>query len=187
MLDKDVLDLLEVAPASLRNEANFGARLIRRLDPAASRVPNSNTLLPLCWPPAAHALSKKGKPLLGKIRRLIVGNSHRNTGAWPQKSILYATDPVWGDYFDKILANEDLFPEDWFDRGRIRQSWRALLNGDRELAGDIEKLVQFGVMTGQLRSGLKSVLGEITLPPPPLAGGLDGKRTPSAVAASSRY
>jgi hypothetical protein len=153
MLDKDVLDLLEIAPASLRNGANFGALLIRRLHPAASRVPNSNSLLPLCWPPAAHALSKKCRPLLGKMRRLIAGDTYRTTTAWQKKAPLYATDPVWRNYFDKILSNDDLFPADLFDRGRVRQSWHAFLNGDHGIAPDIEKLVQFGVMTGYTHSG----------------------------------
>jgi len=162
MLDKDVLDLLEIAPASLRNGANFGALLIRRLDPAASRVPNSNSLLPLCWPPAAHAFSKKCKPLLGGMRRLILGDSYRTTGAWPNKSALYATDPFWRNFFNEVLSNDDLFPEDLFDRSQVRQSWRALLSGDRDLATDVEKLVQFGVLTGQTRSELRSVLERFT-------------------------
>jgi hypothetical protein len=162
MLDKEVLGFLEIAPSSLRNGANFGALLIRRLHPAASRVPNSNSLLPMSWPPITHAFSKKCKPLLGMMRRLILGDSHRTTGAWPKKSALYASDPVWRNYFDKILSQDDLFRTELFDRTRVRQSWRALLNGDRTCAGDIEKLVQFGIMTGQTRLGLGSVLEEPT-------------------------
>jgi hypothetical protein len=167
MLDKDVLDLLEIAPGSLRNSANFGALLIRRLNPPASRVPNSNSLLPLCWPPVTHSLSKKCKPLLGKLRRLMLGDSHLTTGAWPEKSALYARDPVWRDYFDKILSNGEMFPEEFFDPDQVRQSWRELLNGNRDNASDIEKLVQLGVMTGYTRSGLACVLGSVILPPGP--------------------
>lgn len=160
MLDKDVLDLLEIAPSALRNGANFGALVIRQLDPAASRVPNSNSLLPMCWPSSAHTLSKNCKPLLGTIRRLILGRSHRTTGAWPEKSVLYATDPVWRNYFDTILSNTELFPAALFDRDQVRQSWRAFLNGDRRLASDIEKLINFGLMTLHRRCALSDVFPE---------------------------
>ena len=163
MLDKDVLEILEVAPSSLRNGANFGALLIRRMNAAAGRVPNSNSLVPMHWPPTAHTLSKKCKPLLGRMRRMILGDSHRTTGAWPEKSALYATDPVWRNYFDEILRDGDLFPADLFDRARVRESWCALLNGDRAVAGDIEKLVQFGIVTRHTRSGAKGVLEEQSL------------------------
>ena len=99
--------------------------------------------------------------MLGGMRRLILGDSHRTTGAWPEKSALYTTDSAWGHYIDKVLSNDDLFPADLFDHRQIRQTWRALLDGDRDRAGDIEKLVQFGVMTGQIRSGLKCILEQL--------------------------
>jgi hypothetical protein len=153
MLDKDVLDLLESAPSSLRNSANLGALIIRRLNSAASKVPNSNSLLPLCWPPTAHKLSKKCKPHLGRIRRFLLGRSHRTTGAWPEKSALYGTDPVWRDYIEKLLSNTDLFPAHLFDHQQILDSWRALLSGDSTVASDLDKLINFGVMTELTRFG----------------------------------
>ena len=162
MLDKDALELLEMAPSGLRNGANFGALLIRRLHRGASRVPNSNSLLPLCYPPFAHALSKKCKPWLGRMRRLMVGDSYRTTGAWSEKSALYITDPVWRNYFDRILNDGDLFPADLFDRDRLRDCWRTFLNGDRSNASDIEKLVQFGVMAEHVGRGLRCVAEEPT-------------------------
>jgi hypothetical protein len=154
MFDKDLLDVLEIAPAALRNGANFGALLVRRLSPAAAKVVNSNSLLPLCWPPAMHTLSRRCKPTMGKLRRMIVRDSHCTTGAWPDKSFLYVCDPAWHRCFDGILGDGDLFPRQLFDYDRVRESWNALLNGDRGFAPDIEKLVQFGIMQKQTDSGL---------------------------------
>jgi hypothetical protein len=164
ILDKDVLNLLEIIPGPLRNDANFSALMIRRLCPAASRIPNSNSLLPLCWPPVAHAFTKKCRSLLGRVRRTIFGHTYRNLGSWQEKAVLYATDPLWRNYFDKILCNDDLFPADLFVRGQVRQSWQAFLNGDRDRASDIEKLVQFGVMTGYTRLGWGCAFEEPKLP-----------------------
>ena len=131
----------------LRNGANFGARLIRKLDPAAGRALNSNSLLPLCWPPLAHKFSKKCKPVLGKVRRLVTGNTHQTTGAWPDKAALYGADPAWHDYVEKVLEGDRLFAEELFDRTRVHECWNALKNGDREVADDIEKLLQLGILT----------------------------------------
>jgi len=146
MFDQDVHSLLEILPSHIRNGANFGARLIRKLDPAASRVLNSNSLLPLCWPPAAHRLSKKCKPVLGKVRRFVMGNTHRTTGAWPEKTALYGTDRLWRDYVEQAIESDHLFGETLFDRDRVRQCWRALAEGAREGAPDLEKLLQLGAL-----------------------------------------
>ena len=160
MLDKDVLDLLESAPSSIRNGANLGALIIRRLNPGASKVPNSNSLLPLCWPPTAHKLSKKCKPHFGRIRRFLLGRSHRTTGAWPEKSALYGTDPVWRDYIEKLLSNADLFPAHLFDHQQILHSWHALQGGDSTVASDLDKLINFGVMTALTRCGHDPIQSE---------------------------
>jgi hypothetical protein len=102
----------------------------------------------------AHKLSKKCKPLLGKARRLVLGDSHRTTGAWPEKAALYVADPLWREQFDGILGREDLFPADLFDRDQVRRCWRDLLAGQRECAGDVEKLVQFALLSkSQIETG----------------------------------
>lgn len=147
MFDKDVHDLLETFPSRVRNGANFGARLISRLDPRAGRALNSNSLLPMSWPPVMHKLSKKCKPVLGKVRRFAFGSTHRTTGAWPEKAALYVSDPLWRDYIEKTLEGDALFVDGFFDRDRVRQCWSALVNGDREVAGDIEKLLQLGLLS----------------------------------------
>ena len=126
--------------------ANFGARLIRKLDPAASRALNSNSFLPLCWPPKAHQFSKKCKPVLGKVRRFVLGNTHRTTGAWPEKAALYGGDSVWRNYVENVLGSDQSFVETLFDRDRVNECWHALRDGDREVAPDIEKLLQLGLL-----------------------------------------
>jgi hypothetical protein len=146
MFDPDVHSLLERLPARLRNGANLGARLIRKLDAPASRVANSNSLLPMCWPPMAHKFSKKCKPVLGRMRRLLLGRTHRTTGAWPEKSALYGTDPEWREFIGEVIEGEKSWGE-MLDRDRVRECWQAVLNGSRELAPDLEKVIQLGMLS----------------------------------------
>jgi hypothetical protein len=160
MFDLDLHELLETMPSRFREGVNLGALLVKRLAPRAARVVNSNSLLPICWPPAVHNLSKRCKPMLGKARRLILGNSHRTTGAWPEKVALYATNQAWRSCFEGILGEGGLFPEDLFDLGRVRHCWQSLLAGQRECAGDVEKLVQFGLLS-RFRRGMNSPVEEI--------------------------
>ena len=146
MFDPDVHSLLEVLPSRIRNGANFGAQLVRRLDRPASRVPNSNSMLPLCWPPQAHRLSRKCKPILGKVRRLIMGRNHRTTGAWPEKAELYANDTLWSEYIEKVINGDRTFAGEWLDRKRIAECWSSFKRGDREVAEDIERLIQLALL-----------------------------------------
>jgi hypothetical protein len=158
MFDRDLHELLEILPSDVRDGRNLGALLVRRLAPRAAKVVNSNTLLPLCWPAAAHRFTKKCKPFFGRARRLVLGDSHRTTGSWTEKAALYAIDPGWRKCFDTLFGMDDLFPEDLFDRTRVRQCWSALVNGDRGVAGDVEKLAQLGILNWMRRRGSASVL-----------------------------
>ena len=146
MFDKDIQEVLEIMPARIREECNLGAQLVKRFAPRAGRVLNSNSLLPICWPLAAHKFSKKCKPILGGARRFVFGASHRTTGAWPDKATLCAMDLHWRSCVDSILGDGDLFPSNLFDYSRVRASWDAFKNGDRQRAQEVEKLLQLGIL-----------------------------------------
>jgi hypothetical protein len=147
MFDNEVHDVLQVLPSWVRQEANFGVRLISRLNGLAAWVPNSNSLLPARFPPAAHSLAKKCKPLLGRGRRLILGSSHRTTGSWPKAAVLYAHDAEWRETFDGLLTgSNDLFDE-YFDREAIRRCWTDFLEGDVRRASDVEQLVDLALLS----------------------------------------
>jgi hypothetical protein len=163
MFDRDVYEMLQWLPSDLRHNKNFGARLIHRLRPLAAWIPNSNTLLPLCLPPAAHELNRRVKPLLGKIRRKLVGGSHRTTGAWPNHAFLYVTDAAWRKTFEAVFADLDLFDGEIFDRDAIQQSWQAFLKGDHWRVADVEKLLQLGLTTKLLRSDSASFVRDCAL------------------------
>jgi hypothetical protein len=146
MFDRDVHELLEVLPSRIRNGANFGALLIKKLNRRAAWVPSSNTLLPLFWPPAAHRFAKSCRPVLGKARRLLRGASYKTSGAWHIKSALYATDPEWRCYCEEILCDPQLFNGQIFSPGAVAASWRAFLAGETWRAADLEKLLHLGTM-----------------------------------------
>ena len=153
MFDNEMHDVLQVLPSRIRQEANFGVRLISKLNRLAGWVPNSNSLLPACFPPAAHRLAKQCKPLFGRARRLILGSSHRTTGSWPKTAVLYAQDAEWRRTFDSLLCeSNDLFDE-FFDREAVRRCWADFLNGDVRRAGDVEQLVDLALL-GRMQTGL---------------------------------
>jgi hypothetical protein len=153
MFDPDVYELLQWLPSSVRHSNNFGARLIHRLQPLAAWMPNSNTLLPLCLPPEVHRLSGRVRPLLGKLRRKLISDSHRTTTSWQKSAVLYVTDPVWRQSFANVLADGDLFDDELFDRDAIRCCWQAFVDGEHRRAADVEKLVQLGLTRRLLQSG----------------------------------
>jgi hypothetical protein len=153
MFDPDIHELLQWLPSSLRHSKNFGARLIHRLQPLVAWMPNSNTLLPLCLPPEAHRLSERMRPLLGKLRRKLISNSHRTTTSWQKYAVLYVTDPAWRKNFESVLTDGDLFDYELFDMDAIRHCWQAFVDGEHRRAADVEKLAQLGLTRRLLQSG----------------------------------
>jgi len=156
MFDRDVLQLLELLPSKIRDGNNLGASVIKRLQPLAALVMNSNSLLPMLLPPILHKVTKRIKPIFGKLRRILLGNSHRTTGSWPKHSALYASDPKWRGCFDRTIESDDLFNGEIFDVNAIRQSWKDLVNGHNKTSSDIEKLVQLGLSSKMICNGATS-------------------------------
>jgi hypothetical protein len=158
MFDPGVHELLERLPARMRNNMNLGARLIHRLQPLAGWVPNANSLLPMCWPSAAHKMSRRIKPVFGRLRRALLGDTYRTTGSWPKRSALYLGDAAWRCRFEDTLKNGDGFDEELFDRDAILRCWQAFVGGDHRRAGDVEKLAQLGLMRNLVQSGAAAFL-----------------------------
>jgi len=146
MLDPQVHELLERLPVSMRDNAGFGARLVRKLWPAAAQVVNVNSLLPLRFPPYMHSLAKQMRPLMGRLRRKFFDDSYKTTGSWPLLPLLYAENPLWHRRFEEILFDEDLFASDVFDRRAIQNCWKAFCDGDISRHNDIERLVEIGIL-----------------------------------------
>ncbi|MBI4937977.1 MAG: hypothetical protein HY846_07135 [Nitrosomonadales bacterium] len=159
MLDSDVHELFEKLPSRFRNEMNLGALLIQKLHPSAAWVMNSNSLLPMVFPPSAHKLARRIKPVLGKLRRSLFSNTYRTTGSWPMHSMLYSTNPEWRRSFEDTLGQADLFDPELFDRDAIRRCWQAFLLGEGDRAGDVEKLVQLGILSRMLDAGTSNLAG----------------------------
>ncbi len=159
MFDQGVHCLLETMPAEVRT-ANLGARVIRCLAPPAARVPNSNTLLPLCWPSRLHSLSRKIKPYLGKLRRRLIGDTHYTTGSWPKLPVLYLTQDAFRHHFQRTLNSGILFDCNMFDPDAVRRSWSAFLDGDLQRAPDVEKLAQLGQTKELLDLGAERYLNQ---------------------------
>jgi len=149
MFDPDVQSLLERLPSTMRDGRNLGAQVIKRLCPRAAWVVNSNSLVPMFWPPVLHKTAKQVKPWLGKARRAIQGRTHRTTGSWQERAPLYCADPQWRALVESVLERLDRFDGDLFDRDRVRGVCQSLLEGDLSTAGMFEKLVQLE-MLGEL-------------------------------------
>jgi len=153
MFDRDVHQLLENLPSNMRDGNNLGACVINHLQPKAAWVVNSNSLLPMIWPQNVHNMSKRIKPILGSMRRFLISNTYRTTGSWPENSKLYASDPQWRQYFERIFAEGDLFDPEIFNIDAIRGCWESLADGNAGRANDIEKLVHLALSTKLLRDG----------------------------------
>ena len=153
MFDRDVHELLEVMPSRVRNGNNLGARVISRLQQKAAWVMNSNSLLPMIWPSGFHKASKRIKPVLGHVRRAVMGRSHLTTGSWPEHSVLYVSDPLWRQCFEKIFENEDLFDSELFDIKAIHRCWEEFKNGHVNRSSDVERLFQIGMLSKLLEMG----------------------------------
>jgi hypothetical protein len=160
MFDRDVHRLLETMPAGMRDGNNLGDSVIYRLQPMAAWAINANSMLPMIFPPVFHKMTRRVKPVLGKVRRFLIGNSHRTTGSWPEHSALYSSDPRWRKCFDDILGREELFDEGIFDIGAIRKCREDFADGRICRQGDIEKLMQLGLTTRLMRDGATRFMQE---------------------------
>jgi hypothetical protein len=149
MSDPGVQELLETMPAAIRDNACFGARLVKTLWPPAARVVNANTLLPLATPYAAQEFARRVRPILGKFRRMLFEDSHKSTESWPHLPMLFSQDAKWRSCIEGVLLNNELFPHDVFDRKAIEQAWESFLGGEMGRHADIEKLLQLGILNAQ--------------------------------------
>jgi len=156
MFDKDLHELLTTMPSHIRNNSGLGSKIIRELNPYLSMIPNSNTLMPLIFPEAAHLMSKKIKPLLGKLRRHFLDNDHKTTGSWSHLPLLYHTHPAWKDYINNVIMDEStLLPLEIFDRTAVVSCWRKYCNGEISLHADIERILNFYIINKYLKNHQK--------------------------------
>ncbi len=146
MFDWRLHELLQRLPSSMRDRAGLGAQLVKRLHPAAARVVNANSLLPITLPYAIHALSKAARPRVGKLKRRLLGGSHRTTASWPHLALIYASDTVWRQSIEDVLLDPGLFPREVFDGDVIARRWNEFRQGRLQDYQDLEKLLGIGVL-----------------------------------------
>jgi hypothetical protein len=112
----------------------------------AAWVPNSNSLLPVCFCAGSHKFAKRCKPVFGKLRRLLIGDSHATTGAWQKKAVLYRDDAEWRKLFTELLCEPDVFWDGVFDHKAVCARWDGFLSGKSPHAYDFERLVQLKLL-----------------------------------------
>lgn len=140
MFDKELHQLLEIMPSSIRSTKNLGARIVHKLCPQAAWVPNANSLIPLHFPLPIHSFSKSIRPQLGKIRRKFFSNSYKTTASWPHLPLLYAGHPSWKKQIEERLFDNSLLPQEIFDPTAIEVCWKSFCEGDLTLHSDVERL-----------------------------------------------
>lgn len=143
MFDREMHQLLEILPSSVRQDKNLGSKVISKLSPISSLVPNANSLLPLSMPDALHKLSKKIRPKLGKIKRSLVSNTYHTTASWPHLPKLYLDDSNWKKRIQQQLLDKRLLPGEIFNRSSIEKHLKDFYEGDISLHTDIERLLGF--------------------------------------------
>lgn len=147
MVDKDVHELLETMPGAVREGTQLGARLVSELWPRAGRVVDTNTLLPMRFPRYVHTAVKRLRPVLGKLRRRLIEDSHRTTASWPKQDVLYRSDPQWNEQLERILRRESTNLSGILDGDEIARCWREFCRGDVTRTPDIERLVTLSVVS----------------------------------------
>ncbi len=150
MFDADLLNIIEQMPATLRDNANFTARLIGRINPAVARVVNSNTLLPINIPKVVQDFAGYARPKLGKIRRLFFDDSYKTTGSWPMLERLCVEYPPWKASIERVLLSSEFLPFDMFDSTAVKECWNDFCNGNRFRFNDVSILYELGLLNAQL-------------------------------------
>jgi hypothetical protein len=153
MFDPVLHEMLEIMPAELRASGNLGPRIVSRLCRSAGRVANANSLLPMCWPARLHQWSKTCKPMVGAVRRRLLGNPHTTTGSWPNRAVLYQTHTAWRRYLEHLLLETEWLDPAVFDRDAVKRHWRAFLDGQTAFAQDIERLAALALVFQLARVG----------------------------------
>lgn len=74
-------------------------------------------------------------------------NSYKTTESFPEKSLLYSSDPAWRSLFDRVLSSRSIFDDNIFDFDAIQACWSDFCKGNRGLGCDVENLVQLGLLT----------------------------------------
>ena len=151
MFDKDLHQLLEIMPAKIRAQSNLGSRIVNKIRPKAAWIPNANTLLPLPFPQAAHALSKAMRPKLGKLRRLLFSDTYRTTASWPHLPMLYAGHPAWKKHIEERVFDKRLLQGELFDHKAIEKCWCDFCSGDLSRHADIERLLGLAELSSVLQ------------------------------------
>lgn len=151
MFDQDVHDLLLRMPAKVRDRARIGARVVGRLHKAVARVPDANSLLPPRMPRFLHTLSKRARPVLGKIKRRLLSDTYRTTASWPHIPLLMQRDPTWRQRIEELLFDECVRESGLFDERQLASCWTSFQEGDLTRYSDVEKLLSVATLLGRLR------------------------------------
>jgi hypothetical protein len=149
MFDPAVLDLLARMPAAVRATARIGAHVVAKLHPAVALVPDANSLIPPGAPAFLHRLSKRMRPVLGKLRRRLFSDTYRTTASWPHLPLLMRRDPEWRARLEPLLCDGPLAATSCFDADQVRTAWREFLAGDLSRHHDVEKLAGLAVVLAQ--------------------------------------
>ena len=163
MLDAEMLDILSVLPARMRDRAGLEAAVISRISPAAARIVYSNTLLPPSFPEAAHSFSRYIRPKIGAVRRYM-HPSFRSSGSWSNLFYLFGSDARWNKTFSDVFHDRELFPPDIFDYRVIRDKWDRLQRGEYQYGVDIERLFLIGRVNQIRRTAVMPGMEEMHSP-----------------------
>lgn len=95
------------------------------------------------------------RPILGGLRRRwktsrSSGPIQSTSGSWLLTHELYRKDTAYRERVANTLNNPDCFPEEIFDRARIKETWNEYLAGNIDRHFEIASLLTYGTLQQQL-------------------------------------
>ncbi len=156
-MDTELHDLILSMPADIRNSGQVATQAITLLMPKLAMTPNANTMLPMGAPAWAHAAAKIMRPKVGKVRQTINQMMKRTSairsGSWQDRRLFASTDPIWIEFIEKELNEQETFPDSIFDREKIHITWKKIRGGDLQYGFSLDSLLTFGFIHKHYGSG----------------------------------
>jgi hypothetical protein len=148
-LDNVLNDASLEIPAGLRGKGILHRWILYHLNKRLVLVPDANTFLPPAVTPKARVITKRVRPWLGRIRRIVKSAGTQNarlltSGSWLILHEMYRRDARYRAQIESLIFDGDVFLADIFDHDEIRRTWTQYLEGNIGLHFEIEALRSFG-------------------------------------------
>lgn len=157
--DNDLNDLSLALPSRLRGSGIIHKWILFYLNKKLLFIADANFFLPPFLPNWLKGITKKIRPVLGKIRRGLLGLSGKKvilntSGSWLLLHEMYRKDTRYKKEIEDVIEKSAVQSNGLLDSDQVKKSWERYLQGEISLNFELEALFSFARVNG-LFSGLK--------------------------------